>query len=196
MPKRKKMISSWILKRMGWKIKGGFDKDIRRSVLVIAPHTSNWDFIIGRLVFNVLALNVRFLIKKEAFVFPLGPWLRRWGGIPVDRHKKTKLVDQVAAHFKDGGEMIIAITPEGTRSRVKHWKKGFYYIAKKADVPIVLGYLDYDKKEVGLGPVIKPGGDYQQHAQIMKNFYQKITAKHPAQFNPESITGNTKSVNS
>ncbi|MGM0647092.1 MAG: 1-acyl-sn-glycerol-3-phosphate acyltransferase [Bacteroidota bacterium] len=178
---------------MGWKIKGGFDKDIRRSVLVIAPHTSNWDFVIGRLVFNVLRLNVRFLIKKEAFVFPLGSLLRHWGGIPVERHKKTNLVDQVAAHFKNSNELIIAITPEGTRSRVKHWKKGFYYIAKKADVPIVLGYLDYAKKEVGLGPVIKPGGDYQQDAHIMKTFYQNKTAKHPDQFNLTAITGSTKS---
>lgn len=182
------MLSKLILKLAGWKIASSFHDEIKRSVLVVAPHTSNLDFVIGRLVFNVLKLNVYFLIKKEAFVFPLKYFLKKWGGIPVERSKRSNLVDQVARRFEGQQEMVVVITPEGTRSRVNSWKKGFYHIAAKAQVPVVLGYLDYKKKEVGLGTIIYPGDNYYDHAMLIKAFYEDKTAKYPEKFNPEAIT--------
>lgn len=151
--------------------------------MVVAPHTSNWDFIIGRLVFNAIGLNVKFLIKKEAFVFPLGYFLRKWGGIPVDRHRNTNIIDQVAENYEGKDELVIIITPEGTRSRVSKWKKGFYNIAQKANVPIVLGFLDYKRKEAGLGPVIQPDTTYDEVVSILKEFYKDKTGKYPEKFN-------------
>lgn len=182
------MLSKLILKLAGWKIASNFHDEIKRCVLVVAPHTSNWDFIVGRLVFNVLKLNVHFLIKKEAFVFPLGYFLKKWGGIPVERSKKSNLVKQVAKQFEGKQEMVVVITPEGTRSPVKNWKKGFYHIAAQANVPIVLGYLDYKKKEVGLGTIIYPGNHFEDHAAEIKAFYADKTAKHPENFNLQAIT--------
>lgn len=181
------MISKFILKLLGWTIISEFTDDIRRAVMVVAPHTSNWDFIIGRLVFNAIGLNVKFLIKKEAFVFPLGYFLRKWGGIPVDRHKKTNIVDQVAGNFEGKDELVIIITPEGTRSRVSKWKRGFYNIAKKANVPIVLGFLDYKRKEAGLGPVIKSDKSYEEVASQIEAFYSDKTGKYPEKFNLSAI---------
>ena len=172
---------------MGWRIVSEFSSEMKKSVMVVAPHTSNWDFIIGRLVFNVLGLNVKFLIKKEAFVFPLGFFLHKWGGIPVDRHKKTNIVDQVAKNFEGKDELVIIVTPEGTRSRVDKWKKGFYNIAKKAEVPILLGFLDYKRKEAGLGPVIKPDKNYEDAGEMIEAFYRDKTAKNPENFNPDAI---------
>ncbi|MFO8053928.1 MAG: 1-acyl-sn-glycerol-3-phosphate acyltransferase [Bacteroidales bacterium] len=181
------MLSRVILWLMGWKIASRFRSDMRRCVVVMAPHTSNWDFIIGRLVFNVMEVDVHFLIKKEAFRFPLGYFLRRWGGIPVDRGKSGNMVEQVAKYFENRDEMVLVITPEGTRSAVKSLKKGFYYIASKAEVPIVLGFLDYKKKEAGLGPVISPGTEYSGVSRLMENFYRDKTAKHPRNFNLSAI---------
>lgn len=184
------MLSKAILKLFGWKIVSNFQGEMKRSVLVIAPHTSNWDFIIGRLVFNVLNLKVKFLIKKEAFGFPLGYFLKKWGGIPVDRYAKNNLVDQVAGKFDNQSELIITITPEGTRSYVKQWKKGFYYIAHKAKVPIVLGFLDYKKKEAGLGPVFYTSGDYEKDIKIIADFYKDKVAKHPEKYNASAMLKN------
>lgn len=180
-------MSKLILKILGWKIVSNFREDMKRAVLVIAPHTSNMDFIIGRLIFNVLKIKVRFLIKEEAFRFPLGYFLKKWGGIPVDRKQKKNMVDRIASYFRDKDEMIIVITPEGTRSYVKHWKKGFYYIAEKANVPIVLGFLDYKKKKAGLGDVFYPGGNYEKDIERIYNFYQDKTAKNPEKFNLSAI---------
>lgn len=180
-------MSGLILKILGWKISGDFQGEMKKSVLVIAPHTSNWDFIIGRLVFNVLQVKVKFLIKKEAFKFPLGYFLKKWGGIPVDRTQKTNLVDQIAQQFNDKNELIITLTPEGTRSYVNQWKKGFYHIAQKANVPIVLGFLDYGKKEAGLGNMFYPSGDYKKDMKLVHEFYRNKTGKHPEKFNLSAI---------
>ncbi len=181
------MLSRKILELTGWKIKGQFHDETKKAVLIVAPHTSNLDFVIGRLVFNVLGIKVKFLIKKEAFIFPFGFFLKKLGGIPVDRKRKTNIVDQLINEFNESDQLVLIITPEGTRSYVSSWKKGFYYIAKKANVPVVLGFLDYKKKEAGLGPVIWPAGNYDEDSIIIKRFYQNITGRHPEKFNPNAI---------
>ena len=138
-------------KLTGWKIVGTIPDDVRKCVIAVAPHTSIDDFILGRLAYCYLDRNVRFLIKKEFFENPiLKPLLLRLGGIPVDRSRRNNIVSQVAAMYSKCDDLNIIITPEGTRKLVHNWKKGFYYIALKANVPIVMGFLDFKKKELGL----------------------------------------------
>ncbi|HPE86936.1 MAG: 1-acyl-sn-glycerol-3-phosphate acyltransferase [Bacteroidales bacterium] len=179
----KKRISAALLRLLGWKIGKGFPKDLPRCIVIMAPHTSLWDFVIGRLVFNVLEVNVRFLIKREAFWWPLGPWLKSCGGIPVDRHRSNNMVTKISRLFRQHTHLYVLITPEGTRSLVKRWKRGFYYIATRADVPIVLSTLDFERKEAYVGPVIHPSGHFKTDFTIIRNFYMGKKGKHPERFN-------------
>ena len=171
-------------KLTGWKIVGTIPDDVRKCVIAVAPHTSIDDFILGRLAYCYLDRNVRFLIKKEFFENPiLKPLLLRLGGIPVDRSRRNNIVTQVAAMYSKCDDLNIIITPEGTRKLVHNWKKGFYYIALKANVPIVMGFLDLKKKELGFGPMFYPSGDYEEDWKLMEAFYRGINAKHPERYN-------------
>lgn len=176
-------FANLILKLAGWKIVGKIPQDVKKCVIIAAPHTSNWDFVIGRLAYWSLGVPVKFLIKKEAFNHPLGSLVKKMGGIPVDRKKSTNLVDQVAALFQEYEILNVIVTPEGTRKLVHNWKRGYYYIALKAEVPLVLGFADYNKKEAGFGPVFHPSGDYDKDIIEIEDFYKKLTAKYPEQFN-------------
>jgi 1-acyl-sn-glycerol-3-phosphate acyltransferase len=176
-------LAKFILGIWGWKVIGGIPADLKKCVVVVAPHTSMYDFIIGRLAWYALGLKVKFLIKKEMFAFPLGPFLKRMGGIPVDRGKSNKLVDYVAGLFDQYDSLYITITPEGTRRLNPKWKRGFYYIALKANVPIALGFLDYTSKTGGVDKIFKPSGDFDKDFQIVEDFYRGRGAKHPDQFN-------------
>ncbi|MCF8339141.1 MAG: lysophospholipid acyltransferase family protein [Bacteroidales bacterium] len=178
----KKTISRFLLRLMGWKIREESVPGIRKAVILVAPHTSNKDFLIGRLAFNVLDVKAAFLIKKEVFFFPLGMLLRKMGGIPVSRNRKSNLVEQLSRQFKHSKELMLVVTPEGTRSYVKRWKRGFYYIAQKADVPIVLSYIDYARKEGGMGEVLYPSGDIEKDFAKIVGFYQGITPRYPKDF--------------
>lgn len=155
----------------------------QRCVLLMAPHTSNWDFVIGRLALWAIGVKTNFLIKKEVFFFPLGALLRKMGGIPVDRNQSRNVVWEIALLLNKAKEMVIVITPEGTRSLRHEWKKGFYYIASIAEVPIVLGYLDYARKEAGIGSILYPTEDYKSDLAKIFNFYRNFTARHPERFN-------------
>lgn len=177
-----KTISRFLLRLMGWKIREDSIPDIRKAVILVAPHTSNKDFLIGRLAFNVLGIKAAFLIKQEVFFFPLGGILRKMGGIPVSRNRKSNLVDQLSRYFNNSKELMLVVTPEGTRSYVKKWRRGFYYIALKANVPIILSYIDYSRKEGGMGKVIYPSGDIERDFAEIANFYQGITARYPEDF--------------
>ncbi len=149
----------------------------------MAPHTSMWDFVIGRLAWFVLGLKVKFFMKKEIFFFPLGHFIKWLGGIPVDRSKSGRLVDHVADLFGQQDSFYLVITPEGTRSLNSNWKKGFYFIALKASVPIALGYLDYEKKLGGIETIFMPSGDYSKDYMMIEKFYQGKRARHPEKFN-------------
>lgn len=172
-----------ILRITGWRVVGNIPQEIKKCVVVMAPHTSNWDFIIGRIGFWYLGVKVKFLIKKEIFFFPIGYLVKGLGGIPVDRSKKTNLVSQVSNHFETKESFVLAVTPEGTRSLNYHWKKGFYHIATQKKVAIVLGFLDYKKKEGGIGPVIYPSGDYEKDLKVIEEFYMDKTARFPENYN-------------
>lgn len=178
-----KFLAKLILSFFGWKVVGGLPTGIRKCVVLVAPHTSMWDFVVGRLAFTVLRVPVKFLIKKEIFRNGLGPVLKAMGGIPVDRSKSNNMVEQVANVFDQYESLFIAITPEGTRKLVTNWKKGYYYIALKAKVPIVLGFLDYKEKRCGLGQVVIPSGDYDKDFRQIEAFYRGRQGKHPERFN-------------
>ena len=129
----------------GWKCVSTEGVDTPKCVVCVAPHTSNWDFIVGKLFYTSLGYTAGFLIKKEWFFFPFNLIFKSMGGVPVDRGKRTSVTEQVAQMFNEREWFQIAITPEGTRKRVKEWKKGFYFIAQKAQVPIMVAYFDSAK---------------------------------------------------
>lgn len=177
-------IGSGIVRVLGWKLVGKIPEDVRKCVIVVAPHTCIFDFIIGRFAYFALDTPVKFLIKKEFFDNPfLNKLLIKLGGIPIDRNKNNNYVQNVAALFDEYDDLNIVITPEGTRKLVKQWKRGFYYIALRAKVPIVMGFLDFKTKELGFGPIIYPSGDYDADWKLIKAFYRGITAKHPDRYN-------------
>ncbi|MEI7595200.1 MAG: 1-acyl-sn-glycerol-3-phosphate acyltransferase [Bacteroidota bacterium] len=185
-----KFISKLYLKAIGWKIKGTFPSDIKKCVIIAAPHTSNSDFIIGRAAFYTLGIpKVTFLIKKELFFFPMGIFLKAMGGYPVDRKKNTIVKDSIESLAKRK-RFYLLITPEGTRKLVKTWKKGYYHISYEAKVPIVVSYLNYEKKEGGVGFIFHPTGNYEEDFQKITDFYKDKTAKFPENFNLSEIYRN------
>jgi 1-acyl-sn-glycerol-3-phosphate acyltransferase len=179
-----KFISTIILKLIGWKIVGEIPKDVKKAVVISAPHTSNLDFFIGRLGLWLKGYPVYFLIKKEAFKPAFVGWiLKKAGGIPVDRGRSGNTTKKIAEELRKKERIFLIITPEGTRSLSKTWKKGFYYIAQEAGIPIVLGFVDYPRKEGGFGPVFYPTGDYEKDLKEIQKFYYDKGARHPENFN-------------
>ena len=172
---------------LGWKFVGEIPCSIKKAVLVVAPHTSNWDGFYGLLFCFVKQLPIKFAIKKEAMFFPLGPIFRWMGGIPIDRKKGNKIlkrdsmVQRMVAMLQQPDPLMLIIAPEGTRSYVSRWRRGFYHIALQANVPIVLGYIDYTQKRIGLGPVTYPTGDFDKDLQRIQAFYKDKAGKYPAQ---------------
>jgi len=165
-----RIVARGILKLIGWK---GVGHPIpgARFVLIGAPHTSNWDFVIMILVVLKLRLSVFWMGKHTLFPFPVG-WLMKWlGGIPVDRRKHHNLVDHTVQQYAENPELIVLIPPEGTRSKVKEWKTGFYHIAVNAGVPILMGYIDLAKKEAGLADFFEPTGDIEADMPKIRVFY-------------------------
>ncbi len=166
----------WLI---GWKTEGNVPPHIKKCVMVAAPHTSNWDGPIAITAFILLDIKARFLVKKELFKFPLNLVIKAFGGIPVNRTKKTNMVDSMVALFDNYKELVLLIPPEGTRGYVKEWKSGFYYVALNAGLPIMLGYLDYKRKIAGIGPAFYPTGDFQKDLVEIKKFYKTITPRYP-----------------
>lgn len=177
------LIARFILRLLGWNIYSRVSLDTPRAVVIMAPHTSNLDFFIGRLAFFVYGIKPMILIKKEAFGPVTGPLLRWFGGIPVDRGHSQNTVKKITEEFKMHERFYLLITPEGTRKRVDRWKKGFYFIAHRAQVPIFLGFLDYRLKEGGVGKMIMPSGDFEADFAIIEDFYRDKVARHPERFN-------------
>jgi 1-acyl-sn-glycerol-3-phosphate acyltransferase len=179
-----KGIASIVLRLFGWEVTGGLPQEVKKCIIIIAPHTSQWDFIIGRLAFWHLGLKVRFLIKKEFFFFPVGPVLRWLGGLPVNRSKGASSVNQILDIFDSYDTMSIIITPEGTRKYSANWKRGFYFISQKANIPIALAYLNYQKKRGGIGPLLLPSGDFEKDFKYIEDYYRDIAGpRHPERFN-------------
>jgi 1-acyl-sn-glycerol-3-phosphate acyltransferase len=177
----KKGLSKFILKLMGWKI-GKVLPEVDKCVIAVAPHTSNMDFIIGKLAYTAIGRTANFLIKKDWFFFPFNHLFNSIGGIPVDRNKRTSITEKLAVEFEQRDKFQLAVTPEGSRKPVRKWKKGFYYIAYKANVPIVLVALDYGTKTVSFLDTFYPTGDTDGDIATIRAKYNDIEAKHPEQF--------------
>ncbi len=176
-----KFISESILKYKGWKLVNDIDLP-DKCVICIAPHTSNWDFFWGNIFRHLLHLRINFLMKKEWFNFPLGNIMRVLGGIAVDRSQKASLTDSLAEIFSHRTLFRLVVAPEGTRQLNTEWKKGFYFIALKAQVPIVLAFIDYNKKEMGFGKLFVPTGDLDSDMMEIMAFYKDKTGKFPERF--------------
>ena len=172
------------LKIFGWKVEGKMP-DLKKCVVIAAPHTSNFDFVFGVLYAFSQGLNVKFLIKKEAFFFPMKYLLNSLGGIPVDRKKNTNVVEQVSEKIKKSKKFVLVLAPEGTRKKTKKWRSGFFYIAKTADIPIVVAYLDYQKKIVGFKNIIKADREFDEQINEIKKLYKGIVPKYPEMFTLE-----------
>jgi 1-acyl-sn-glycerol-3-phosphate acyltransferase len=176
-------LSVGFLKLTGWKIEGSLPPGSDKSVLIAAPHTSNWDLPYTLMVAFVLKLHIYWMGKEQLFKPPFRGLMRWLGGIPVEREKSNNLVSASVAAIKAAtGPLQLIVPPEGTRSNTRYWKTGFYYIALGAQVPIVLAYMDYKKKISGLGPVFLPTGNIDADMLAIKTFYAPFQGKNPDQF--------------
>lgn len=163
----------------GWRVEGVTDLP-PKAVLIASPHTSNWDFPFTLAVSYVLDLEFSWLGKHTLFEPPFGFFFRWLGGVPVDRRDRNNLVAAVVDVLKQRDELILIIAPEGTRSRTKRWKTGFYYVALGAGVPIILGYLDFPRKRGGILHVFHPTGDIEADMATIRRYYDGIEGKHPS----------------
>ena len=177
----KNLVGRTWLAAFGWQVEGG-KPAARKAVVVAAPHTSSWDFPFTLAVAWTLGLDIAWLGKHTMFRWPFAGVLRAWGGIPVDRRAAHDLVAQVAARLRAADDLYVILSPEGSRRHVDRWKTGFYFIAAQAQVPIVLGYLDYAKKRGGLGTLLMPSGDLAADAAHIVAFYAGVTGKRADKF--------------
>jgi 1-acyl-sn-glycerol-3-phosphate acyltransferase len=162
----------------GWSPEGR-SPAARRFVLIAAPHTSNWDLAYLLAFSVVFGVKVHWMGKHQLFRGPMGRVMRRLGGIPVRRDRRNDLVQQMADRIREAERIALVVPVEGTRGYVPHWKSGFYHIALEAQVPIVLGYLDYARRRGGLGPEIVPTGDVRQDMEEIRAFYADKRGRHP-----------------
>ncbi len=176
-------FSVGFLRLTGWKLDGALPAGQDKCVLIAAPHTSNWDLPYTLMVAFALRLNIYWMGKAQIFRFPFGPVMRWLGGIAVQRDKSNNLVAASAEAIKAAdGPLQLVVPPEGTRSKTRYWKTGFYWIAVTAEVPIVMAYMDYSRKLSGLGPVFIPTGDIEADMAKIKAFYAPFKGKNASQF--------------
>jgi 1-acyl-sn-glycerol-3-phosphate acyltransferase len=176
-------VSLAFLRLNGWQVQGALPAHARKAVLIAAPHTSNWDLPYTLMVAFALRLNICWMGKASLFRFPFGSVMRWLGGLPVDRSKSSNLVAaSAAALVAADGPLQLVVPPEGTRGKTRHWKTGFYYIALEAGVPILLAYMDYERKVSGLGPVFTPSGDIDADMVLIKRFYAGVKGRNAQQF--------------
>ena len=177
-----KKFCNWLLyKRMGWTSEVT-EEHPDKFIICLAPHTSNWDFLMGQLYIGARGMKSNFLMKKEWFFWPLGPIFRRMGGIPVYRQKHTSMTDSMAEIARQNSTFHLCITPEGTRSLNPDWKKGFYFIAHKANMPILLYGLDYERRLIQCTKTIIPNGNLEEQMREIKLYYKDFKGKYPEKF--------------
>lgn len=177
----RKFCSFLLFKLMGWKANVTVPMG-DKYIIALAPHTSNFDFILGILYSRAIGMQSHFLMKKEWFFWPVGIIMKKLGGIPVYRDKKTSMTDQLAEIARRRQTFHLTITPEGTRSLREEWKKGFYYIALKAQIPILLYGVDYPSKQIRCTKSIFPNGDIEKQMKEIKLYFKDFKGKHPEKF--------------
>ena len=172
---------SWaFLKSTGWTIEGRLPENARKCVMIGAPHTSNWDLPYTLMVAFVLRLRIYWMGKHELFKAPFGGLMRWLGGVAVDRSNSGNVVAASIEAIRGAqGPLQLVVAPQGTRSNVRYWRTGFYHIATGAGVPIVMAYIDYDKKRAGLGPEFVTTGDVEADMARIKAFYAPMKGKNP-----------------
>ncbi len=177
-----KTVMRWlaliIFRCTGWR-PAGERPSISSYVIIAAPHTSNWDFLYTVCLAFILEIKPFIMMKAAWFRWPGGPFLKWLGAIPVDRSRSTDVVARSIQAFREDPRMVLVVPPSGTRRKVIYWKTGFYHIARGANVPIVLGYLDYRRKVGGIGPVVHPTGNMEADMEIIRDFYADIAGKYP-----------------
>lgn len=179
-------LAGRILKMAGWEVEVNAP-DFPKAIVCVAPHTSNWDFILGKLTYASVGRKAGFLMKSSWFFFPLGYIFKAMGGVPVFRkHKKGSLVEQLVGRFNSTDRLTLAITPEGTRGKVAKWHTGFLQIAFKAHIPVLIGILDYGCKRITVNDVFYPTGDMTADLAAITKYYKPSQAKYPDKF----TTGN------
>lgn len=166
---------------MGWTTEVTVDHP-DKYIICLAPHTSNWDFILGLLYSRSIGMQSNFLMKKEWFFWPLGPIFRSLGGIPVYRQKHSSMTESMAESAKQAKLFHLCITPEGTRSKNPDWKKGFYFIALKSGIPILLYGLDYERKLIQCTKTVIPSGDLEADMRDIKLYFKGFKGKKPENF--------------
>lgn len=173
-----RVVGTVLLRLQGWNV-GGSPPPLRKAVVIAVPHTSNWDFWYALLACWSFGLSFQWLGKDTLFEGPLGGLLRALGGMSVDRARSNGLVSQVAERFAAADRMVLMVPAEGTRSRRDTWKSGFYFMAKEAHVPVVLGYLDYPNRRAGFGPAIAVTDDPRADMDKVRAFYADKVGKYP-----------------
>ena len=171
-------FSHWLLKKLGWSLNIDLP-DIDKCVVIAAPHTSNWDFLVGILAAWSVGLDASWLGKHSLFRWPLGWYFRRIGGVPVHRDGGKNYIQQMTELFETSDRLILALAPEGTRSKTDHWKTGFHAIARAANVPILMAYFDYPRKQVGLGGMFYPSADIDADFAKIRDYYKDRRGKNP-----------------
>ena len=167
-------------KVLGWRVVGNTNiskKNIKKAIIIAAPHTSWHDFYMGVLLRSVLNIKTNFVGKKELFMFPFGWFFRALGGVPIDRHTKENKVEAIAKLFKDREEFRMTMAPEGTRKKVDKWRTGFYYIAKEAKVPIIMITFDFKNKQNNISEPFYPTGDIGADFKYIRGFYKGVEGK-------------------
>ncbi len=174
-----------LLKWMGWGVEVSVP-DLPKAIICVAPHTSNWDFLIGELAIRAVGRKAGFMMKSSWFFFPLGCLFKALGGIPVKRrNKQQSLVDVMVQRFNAEQRLVVAITPEGTRSRTATWHTGFLRIAREANVPIMLAVIDFRMKKAIINDMFIPTGDTEADMRVIKQYYKPFTGRHPENFTTE-----------
>lgn len=173
-------LSMWILNLLGWTIRADLP-DLKKYVVIAAPHTSNWDFPLGILAAKAMYLEVHWMGKHSLFRWPYGWFFRAIGGTPIHRVRGQNYIRQMADLFDRSEHLVLALAPEGTRSKTDHWKTGFHYIARAANVPIVMAYLDFGNKQVGIGEILHPGDDIEADFKLIRQYYADKHGKNPEQ---------------
>jgi 1-acyl-sn-glycerol-3-phosphate acyltransferase len=175
----KKIYQFIFFKLLGWRIDGFMHPEIKKCVMIVVPHTSNLDFFIGVLTRGSIGLEMNFVAKKELFSFPFGAYFKWMGGAPLNRHRNENKVDAIAAIFNARDIFRLAIAPEGTRKKVEVWKTGFYYIALKANVPVIAVAFDYGTKTVKIAQPYYVTGNIEEDIAVLEKHYKSVVGYNP-----------------
>jgi 1-acyl-sn-glycerol-3-phosphate acyltransferase len=185
--KAKQRFAQKIIRWMGWKITGETENiqlwnDTQKCIIIEAPHTTFWDYVLGHFTLVAMGKKGAFLINKKFFFFPLNLILKAHGGIPVEIRTDKKFLQQVVELYEKADKMFLTITPEGTREKVIRWKRGFYNLVQATNAPLLIGALDYKKKHIILGNAFTITDNYNTDMKELMKFYENVTAKYPEKF--------------